>query len=174
MMNLINFNKIQNQIKLQKLDAKSNKNYNLNVSTKTYLLPDRFERSKINFGARMEEREHIKLRNSKLLEILSYHIDEPTYEAERLESDKEVPFVYFRRFFDSDGKLRKEIQEDSKENIEVIKVYDSNGKIKAWLTTGFSAINKCICVANHITNENGKTITNKYQIALDDFEISAL
>ena len=116
---------------------------------------------------RMDEKLRTAAKNAKLTALFSQCLsetgyDEPEYADVQRTADKEFPFVYFRTFYDEQGLKRKEYQENSSENVEVIMAYDENGRCRGWMTAGFSARDKCICV---------EFDTRKFRMSLEDLEI---
>ncbi len=171
-------------ISAQKLDAKYDNHYNLGISMRPSLSVDKFERNKISFGAGMEES---KL-NSKILEVFSYDLEQPSYAKETITEHEELPFIYLRRFWDSDGKLAKEIEEDSSGNIRRIILYQDN-EIKAKLSTGVSVSDNSLFITKYIQENSVNPqkidrpymakphknyIRTKYAISLIDYHIKKL
>ena len=120
---------------------------------------------------RMDEKLRTAAKNAKLTALFSQCLsetgyDEPEYADVQRTADKEFPFVYFRTFYDEQGLKRKEYQENSSENVEVIKAFDEHGRCMAWMTAGFSGIYKCFCVEIDITTHNRRL----FRMSMEDLE----
>ena len=169
-MNILNLGKMNNIGVMRRLDARKNNNYNSNVTLPKVLLEDTFERTSMNSGAKMNEEEQIKTLNDRINEIFLYNLEEPEYTEEQLVEHDEYPFIYLRKYYDSNGKLRKEIEEDSQENIRMIDFYDNSGIVSSILVKT-CVQDDCIYVTKNMRGNNKHMDSSVYSVSLKDYTI---